>query len=270
MIDFLSKLEGDAWGDTPPERVVVGDLSKVLRRWLPDQAWASWSQRRTSWQELVAPAGKAFVARDGKRTIAIHSFSPGAQAEFLFLFGHEVLESAMAEKKGADEPPDRALLLPRSLWGEYVVERRRRTISEALVWPASAYDHSHLCAVLDDYERELPALLDQAVRENALPNRVWSHWQLLMLEFAKASGRADAGFPAERAELQEFAARSFVTATPGAWAALADALRQVFTQPDRPLTVLDALSADQGFEPLCEALQEHWDAGCKALRRSPL
>ena len=256
MARFVAAMEGSPWGDAPPARVVVAPLHDALRRWLEPEQWAEFKQRERLRGVYGAGAGgMAFVARDGVRTIAIEERYERREQEFLFLFGHEALESALAARHASKGTPDSGeQRIARALWGEYVVERIRRTIAKRLEWPASAFDRSYLRAFGAELARELADPPEHPPLGRRLPEALYRHSQLLALEFAKAVARADAGTTAEQLELGRFGETPFGRQTRDGWRSLAAALRDAFRHPERSVAELDALVRQGGWSPLLESL----------------
>ncbi|HEX2162028.1 MAG TPA: hypothetical protein VHF88_09445 [Thermoleophilaceae bacterium] len=183
-------------------------------------------------------------------------------AAVLTIACHEIVECALGAAKGtADEAHSDGLddVMKRVMWEEYVVERRRRTIFEAEGWGDSIIDHSHLNAVTDDYERDLPRLVRWAAVNDAVPYEVYGHWQLVTIEVAHASARADAGFSPERSEIDTFLARPWSPATAAAWRSARDLLPRLYKQPDAATDDLDAQVISGAWRPISDALAEDYN-----------
>jgi hypothetical protein len=224
---FATAAMSHAWAGEGPKRVVITtDLVAAFKRYMPDRKFRDWSDRQ---QERYADTGAigvgmAFTGRDGQSTIVLARLD--SRDATLSLFAHEYLEAATsghANRLGFPEAVDAEASHGRALWGEYVVERTRREISDSLGWPVTSLDHGFLLSTAED------AL---AATE---PQQGWAY-ALLALDFAKVSARADAGVAGEKADLERFFDLPFPLEP---WHDYLVALRDIYGKPNGNLGAHD-------------------------------
>lgn len=148
--------------------------------------------------------------------------------------------------------------MSRVLWSEHVVERRRSMRFHGFGWERSTFDDGHLCELLSDYEEELPDLLRAARRADAVPDRLYGHWQIIAREFVCTLGRARGGDDAEQAEVEAFVERQGADRT-RAWRAIEHLLDRLFGCPEIPAASLDEQALNEGWLPLWEVLRAEWN-----------
>ncbi len=144
------------------------------------------------------------------------------------------------------------------IWSEHVVERRRSAIFTSQHWPHSVIDQSFLRRLWNDYQTEFPSLIQWAVRNDAVPNEMYGHWQIITREVVCAYGRAQGGNQDEEREIE-----AFLGLQPDdlsrAWLDLMVACDRAFDDgPHLERAELDAIG-EEGWHTVYEALQRGWN-----------
>ncbi len=220
---FAAAASSHTWVGEGPKRVVVTtDLVAAFKRYMSDRKFRDWSERQQQRHADTGAigVGMAFIARDGISTVILAQLD--SKDTTLSLLAHEYLEaatSAHAEQLGFPEPASAEATHSRALWGEYLVERARREISDSLGWPVTNLDHGFLLLTAKD-------ALTASKRQQG-----WAY-TLLALDFAKVSARADAGVADEEADLDRF----FEMGLPlEPWREYLGALRAIYNNPNGDL-----------------------------------
>ncbi|HWI08551.1 MAG TPA: hypothetical protein VNT54_13685 [Solirubrobacteraceae bacterium] len=243
---------------------MADDLVDALERWMAPSEFASWEAGHRSGR-IARTGAKHFIAADGKSTVAV----PQAErAVFLHLAGHEFVEAALDDAHdqqghAVDDRPTDEGISPRGLWHliwtEYVVERVRHEAARGLGWPCSTLDRGWITGQLQDFARELPALIRWAVAHDAVPQRAWQHWAELALTWPACLGRAADGCPAAHGELKRFNAHPLAQETIGAWETVKATLSEIWDAPDRPAVEHDDRFERGGWYVLYEAFADLWN-----------
>ncbi len=182
----------------------------------------------------------------------------GSKDQLLWLFGHEFMEAAIAQRPGYDDEDEAPA---RAFWKEYAVERARREVANGLGWGASDLE----CAFLSQIGSEIRMRLRQA-RDNPraahtagsiYPDQALREWNNTVIDFAKTCARADAELAGEKAQLESFMSEAVIVPTADAWTGYANALRGVYAQPDRPAMEHDAV-VERWWEELSDAFRLIW------------
>jgi hypothetical protein len=230
---FRARLLEHPWGGESADRVVVAaDLGAALAEWMTSADWQRDSAAFAAYDaSALEVGGKAFVARDGRWTVAV-----GATAEkelFLMLVGHELIEAAierrqlLAGQRWDGVSPE---AMAHTIWSEYVVERVRTEIGRELGFrPSSQEAQRALMRTLAATAK--PALTAGFIRAQ--------DWLDLMLMWARVVGRVDGGHDAEAADVEAFYAHPVMQAVAPLWRELASVLREVFGSAGTPSPELD-------------------------------
>jgi hypothetical protein len=231
---FTERLTSHAWGgDVDVRLVVADDVAAALEEWMRPDEWTKERDALALYGEALMVGGKAFLARDGRWTIAITR--PDEKDLFLMLVGHELVEVAIEQRQHASgedwdgvSPEAQAHIL----WSEYVVERVRAEIARELGFEASSQETCR--ALLKTLTLAAkPALTTGFIRKQA--------WHDLMLMWARVLGRTDGGRQEEAADLETFYAHPVMAEVTAHWTSLAGTLRKVFERPEASSVELDRL-----------------------------
>jgi hypothetical protein len=255
---FCESLDGDPWGSEPPGRIVLSsDYAVTLRTHLPSPEFAAWQQRHHARGGQALGVGMGFRARDGVATVVVAALPEATlRNELLSLICHEICETTMVNEDGPFL--DLHDSMSRVLWSEHVVERRRSARFHRFGWTRGALDDGHLCELLADYETEFPTLRAQARCENAVPGRLYGHWQILAREFVCSLGRARGGDSNEEAEVQAFIAQQHPTRRK-AWLAIERLVDDLYDHPSLSGSDLDDRARQSGWLPLFMLLRKEWN-----------
>jgi hypothetical protein len=255
---FCESLKGDPWGSDPPGRIVItSSYAATLYKHLPAVDYQAWEDRHRARGDQGKGVGMGFVARDGMPTVVVVALpEEPLRNELLSLVCHEICEASMASGDGPFV--DIHTSMSRVLWSEHVVERRRSARFHEFGWERGALDDGHLCELLADYEEELPDLLRTARLADAVPDRLYGHWQILTREFVCTLGRARGGDDAERVEAEAFIEHQG-PARQRAWRAIEQLLERLHGHPERTAAERDEQALREGWLPLFEVLRAEWN-----------
>jgi hypothetical protein len=263
---FCEALAGTAWGDVPPARLVIAqDFAAALRRYLPAERYQAWARRQQDRGDQATGVGMGFVASDGVPT-AVAAALPEAtnRAELLSLCCHELCELSVDATSGRDHSTMNAAMSG-VVWSEHVVERRRAEIFTSTRWPRSVVDKSFLSALWNDYVTEFPNLIAWAIRNDAVPDRIYGHWQIITREVVCAYGRAQGGNDEEEREIE-----AFLEPQPDdlerAWLDLMIVCDRTYDRPQADREELDAVG-EEGWHRVYEALRSRWNEAYTAAQR---
>lgn len=261
LMRFADALREHPWGGPTLQLLLCGNLRELLRSHM--QRW-----RFEEWQEgyrrgrITGTGAINFIASDGRRAAAIPTVPE--RATFLMLAGHEIAEAAL-ERRFARQGSHRSrepthTSLAHVLWTEYVVERTRRQLFNALGLGRSPLDNGLVSKQVEQLAKELPDLIRWAVERKQIPGRVTQHWAELARIYAMSLGRADEGSPDDVADLAAFRRNDLVVESAAGWDALDEALRRAYDQPTADAYSLDQLILTHGWMKLFRhGLGELWD-----------
>ena len=254
-------LEEHPWGGPTLQLLLCGDLLELLRSYMPRWRFAEWEQGYR--RGRIARTGAInFIAADGRRAAAVPRVPE--RATFLMLAGHEIVEAAL-ERRFALQAAHRSrepthTALAHMLWTEYVVERTRRQIFNALDLGHSLLDNGLVSKQIEQLARELPELIRWAITRRQIPGRVGQHWGELARVYTMSLARADEGSPEDVADLAAFRRHELVLESAAGWEALDEALRRAYEQPTADAYSLDQLILTQGWMKLyIRGLGDLWD-----------
>lgn len=241
----------------PPARLVIAvDLRESLEKYLPPNRFEAWSNRESAREGQAVCAGMGFIASDGQPTAVVIDRGEEQRSETLALCCHELCELSIDSTDGED----RVYLddaMSTVVWSEHVVERRRTEVSVANGWPMSVLDQSFLRDLWTNYQGDFPVLIAWAVRNNAVPDDVYGHWQLLTREMSCALGRGRAGNRAEQDE-----ATGLIAASPpdlaAAWRGLSAFCDEAYQSPDLGHEKMDALGLEV-WHGIYQAFSQEWN-----------
>jgi hypothetical protein len=252
---FCKSLAGTAWGDVPPARLVVAqDLAVALHQYLPADRYRAWERRQRDRGGKATGVGMGFVASDGVPTAV--AFALRERADLLAVCCHELCELSIAATGGNDrETMDAAM--SGVIWSEHVVERRRAEVFKSERWPRSVMDQSFLTRLWNDYQAAFPALIRWAIRNDAVPDEMYGHWQIITRELVCAYGRAQGGNLDEEREIEAFLGLQ-VDDLSQAWLDLMIMCDRAFASPHLIRDDLDTIGQD-GWHRVYEALRHCWN-----------
>lgn len=255
---FCDALAGSSWGDVPPARLVIAeDYVAALREYLPSARFDAWVQRQQARGTQVIGVGMGFVATDGTPTAVVVAFpEDSARADLLSICCHELCELSIDAPSSLDQNTVREAMST-IVWSEHVVERRRAGIFRSEGWPRGVLDNSQLSQLWRDYESDLPGLLRWAVSNDAVPDQLWGHWQVLVREVVCAYGRARGGDNMEEQEIEAFLGLQTDDLNRG-WLDLMNICDDAFGSPELDHAALDAIG-ESGWLSVCEALGNRWN-----------
>ncbi len=254
-------LEEHPWGGPTLQLLLCGDLLELLRSYMPRWRFLEWQQGYRGGR--IARTGAInFIAADGRRAAVVPRVPE--RATFLMLAGHEIVEAAL-ERRFARQASHRSrepnhTSVAHVLWTEYVVERTRRQLFNALGLGHSLLDNGLVSKQIEQLADELPELLRWAVANGQIPGRVAQHWGELARLYAMSRGRADEGSPDDLADLGAFRRHELVVESAAGWDALDSALREAYERPTADAYSLDQLVLTQGWMTLyTRGLGDLWD-----------
>jgi len=255
---FCESLAGTAWGDVPPARLLIAqDLAVALRRYLPADRYQAWERRQRDRGNQATGVGTGFVASDGVPTAVVVALPESTnRADLLSLCCHELGELSIEATGGEDrETMDAAM--SGLIWSEHVVERRRAEVFTPQRWPRSVMDRSFLSRLRKDYQADFPGLIQWAVRNDAVPDQMYGHWQIITREAVCAYGRAQGGNLDEEREIEAFLGLQPDDLT-RAWLDLMIVCDRAFASPQLDRDELDAIG-QEGWHRVYEALRSRWN-----------
>jgi hypothetical protein len=256
--DFCGALENAAWGPVPPARLVIAkDYADAMRRYLPPSRYEAWVKRQEARGQDAFNIGMGFTASDGKPT-AIVAAMPEAtnRNDLLGICCHELCELATDSTDGEDHQTVNAAMSG-LIWSEHVVERRRTEVFVAKDWSGGVLDRNFAVETWDAYRDEFPELIRTAIADDAVPDRLYGHWQILTREVTCGYGRAAGGFAAEQTSLN-----AFLSGQPApirdAWLDLMLVCDEAYDSPAADQASLDELG-ESAWIGIYEALRVDWN-----------
>lgn len=261
LVAIADALVVHPWGGPTLQLVVCGDLLESLRSYMPRWRFLEWREGYRGGR--IARTGAInFIAADGRRAAAVPTVPE--RATFLMLAGHEIVEAAL-ERRFALQSSHRSrepthTSLAHVLWTEYMVERTRRQIFNALDLGHSLLDNGLVSKQIEQLEGELPELIRRAVASGQIPQRVVQHWAELARVYVMSVARAEEGSPDDVSDLAAFRRHELVRESAEGWDALDSALRRAYEQPEADAYSLDQLILTQGWMKLLRhGLGDLWD-----------
>jgi hypothetical protein len=257
---IVAAVEAHPWGGQSFDLLVHGDLPTLLEKYMPADRFFRWKRGYEEGVRMTMTIGMTFKADDGRHAAAVGDVPD--RGTFLMFAGHEAVEAALIRRgqaEGHQFEDGTHTGISHILWDEYVAERARRQIFDALDLGYCALDNGFVCSQVEDLEAELPELLEWAVANDDVPQRLYQHWYEIAHVYAMSLGRADEGSRADVPELRKFRQLELIQESGSGWAALDDALRCVFDQPTTAVNDLDQLVRNRGWMEVYEGLGRIWN-----------
>jgi hypothetical protein len=262
---YCAELTGP-WGEVPAGRLVIAiDFAAALRRYLPADRYRVWKQRQQGRASYATGVGMGFVATDDVPTAVVVALPEDTnRGDLLGLCCHELGELAIGDTGTRGHHTARAVMSG-LIWSEHVVERRRAEIFLRHRWPKGGFGRSFLAQSWKDYCAEYPAMLEWAVQNDAVPDRLYGLWQILVRDVVCAYGHAQAGDSVEERGIEAFLALQTEEEVQP-WLDLMIVCDRAFEGPELDHDDLDNIG-EEGWVRIYEALGAQWNTDLCAAQQ---
>lgn len=265
---FWAELASSTWGRPDRGRLVIArDYKAALRKFLSEREFRDWSEMESVRQGHGEGIGMGFIAADEVPTAVVREFSVGEEGPELFeVCCHELAELSVApptRKRYANADESMQTLI----WSEHVVERLRTHIFVQKGWSDSAASES-LNSLSDQYAGDFQALISWAVKANAVPDRTYWYWQILVREAVSTFGRARGGSGPDADEWDRFVSTRDDGSSSG-WLKVASVCDEAFQSGGSSLEDLDARGLE-AWHGVLDAFSTQWNHAyrCEVRRKS--